>query len=371
MSLYRINDGSLEALESTRFRDESTREREDLQRMLRQSIEVVAPDTLVIAEEFSDWEDSRRRIDLLCIDRDASLIVVELKRTERGGHMELQAIRYAAMVSKMTFERLVDAHERYLRANGESGTAAEERILEFLGWDEPQEEEFPRDVQILLVSADFSREITTAVQWLAEYGVNIRCVRMSPYRMGDEVVLSVEQVLPLPSAEEYQVRLREKAISERAARASGGEDTGCWFMNVGDKNPHRSWEDCRRYGVMVGGKDYIRPLRRLEEGDLIFAYATGGGYVGVGRALGKPVAQTEFVEPRSGRRYVDLDLEAAPNPDWRDVCIPVEWIATVDREAGIMKDRAMRGTACRIRQAELVEALREGFGVEWVEVEEE
>jgi hypothetical protein len=27
-----------------------------------------APDVLVIAEEFGDWEDSRRRIDLLAID---------------------------------------------------------------------------------------------------------------------------------------------------------------------------------------------------------------------------------------------------------------------------------------------------------------
>ena len=34
---------------------------------------------------------------LLCIDREANLVVVELKRTEDGGHMDLQAIRYAAM----------------------------------------------------------------------------------------------------------------------------------------------------------------------------------------------------------------------------------------------------------------------------------
>ena len=37
---------------------------------------------LGVAEEFSDWEDSHRRIDLLCLDKDADLVVVELKRTE-------------------------------------------------------------------------------------------------------------------------------------------------------------------------------------------------------------------------------------------------------------------------------------------------
>ena len=39
---------------------------------------------LVIADEFSDWEDSRRRIDLLAIDRNANLVVIELKRDEVG-----------------------------------------------------------------------------------------------------------------------------------------------------------------------------------------------------------------------------------------------------------------------------------------------
>ena len=36
---------------------------------------------------------------------DANLVVVELKRTEDGGLMDLQALRYAAMISAMPFER--------------------------------------------------------------------------------------------------------------------------------------------------------------------------------------------------------------------------------------------------------------------------
>jgi len=45
-------------------------------------------------------------------------VVIELKRTEDGGHMELQAIRYAAMVSAMTFDGAVEIYGRYLRERG-------------------------------------------------------------------------------------------------------------------------------------------------------------------------------------------------------------------------------------------------------------
>ena len=47
-------------------------ERKDIQRLLREQISVLDERLMVIAEEFGDWLDSSRRIDLLCIDRDAN-----------------------------------------------------------------------------------------------------------------------------------------------------------------------------------------------------------------------------------------------------------------------------------------------------------
>jgi RecB family endonuclease NucS len=91
MPLYEVTADQLKRIEETSFREARIRERADLQRLLRSQIEIVLPDALVIAEEFGEWEESRRRIDLLAIDKDANLVVVELKRTEDGGHMELQA----------------------------------------------------------------------------------------------------------------------------------------------------------------------------------------------------------------------------------------------------------------------------------------
>jgi hypothetical protein len=141
--------------------------------------------TLVIAEEYGDWQDSNRRIDLLCISKDAGLVVVEIKRTEDGGQMELQAIRYAAIVSAMTLDQAIVA---YARTQGGELEAARDEILDFLQLDTEEEAELSGEVRIVLVSADFSTELTTAVLWLNRHELDITCIRLRPYRMGAEVL---------------------------------------------------------------------------------------------------------------------------------------------------------------------------------------
>lgn len=177
MPLFELTHAAITKLEETTFEREAIAERTDLQRLLKQNIEVIAPDTLIIADEFCEWDESKRRIDLLGLDQDANLVVIELKRTEDGGHMELQAVRYAAMVSAMTFSKAVEVYARYLAASG-SSMAAEAEILDFLGWESANEDKFGENVRIVLVSAEFSKEITTSVMWLNECGLDVRCVRL-------------------------------------------------------------------------------------------------------------------------------------------------------------------------------------------------
>jgi hypothetical protein len=50
--------------------------------------------------------------------------------------MELQALRYAAMVSTLTFRKSVDIFQAFLSEDTES---AEQKILDFLESEEPQE----------------------------------------------------------------------------------------------------------------------------------------------------------------------------------------------------------------------------------------
>ncbi|MCH8113597.1 MAG: hypothetical protein IH905_16865 [Proteobacteria bacterium] len=231
MALYKLTDDDAEKIEETTFRDEQIFERQNLQKILRDRIEVLAPDVMVLAEEFGNWQESRRRIDLLCLERSGRLVVVELKRTEDGGHMELQALRYAAMVSKMTFVAAVEAHQAYLTQRGRDDDA-EAAILDFLVLDEPDEEQFANEIAIILASAQFSKELMTTVMWLGDHDIDIRCIKLRPHRLDDNLILDVQQIHPLPEAADYQIRIRAK---EREERKTSQRDTTRFDLKIGDQ----------------------------------------------------------------------------------------------------------------------------------------
>ena len=220
MAIYKLKEDRIADLIETSFEAESILERRDLQRSLREKIAIISPDTLVISEEFGEWEGSKRRIDLLGVDKEARLVVIELKRNETGAHMELQAIRYAAMLSTATFDRIVEIYARFLSDNGQSEKDAQTELLTFLGWDEPQEDLFASDVRIVLASAEFSKELTTSVMWLNERELDIRCVRLKLYKSPDDnqLFIDVQQVIPIPEAADYQINVREKAERSKDAK---------------------------------------------------------------------------------------------------------------------------------------------------------
>jgi hypothetical protein len=206
MSLYNVTKDAFTKVEATTFQAAQLLERRDLQKHLRNNIGVLGDDLFVIAEEFGGWEDSNRRIDLLCLTKTGGLAVIEIKRTEDGGHMDLQAIRYAAMVSSMTRKQ---AATEYGKLNNCSQAKAAAEISKWLG-DSENPTASSQQVRIVLVSADFSKEITTAVMWLRRQGLDIRCVRMQPFEHGKETLVHFAEIIPLPEARDYEVRLREQ-----------------------------------------------------------------------------------------------------------------------------------------------------------------
>lgn len=76
--LYEMTGNSLTAVPERTFTELGLQERANIQRAIRTHIEAITPgvNTMVLAEEFGDWEGANRRIDLLCLDSEARLVVV-------------------------------------------------------------------------------------------------------------------------------------------------------------------------------------------------------------------------------------------------------------------------------------------------------
>ena len=264
MAIYKLSNdkGELAKVDPTTFGEEGVLERADLQRILRDQPQVLEEGLLIIAEEFGNWEDSNRRIDLLGLDADGRLVVIELKRGDTGGHMELQALRYAAMVANMTYQQTVDTFQDYLNKRaGDDGRAQEEddaysRLQEHLGVAGSDREAIHSKVPRLILAAEnFSKELTTCVMWLndswlRDTGQEIKCIRLQPHRNGDEVLIETSVVIPLPEAENYRTQLgrreRETRVREEEARGTKVVPGGTAFEESISKADQRFQPGLRR-----------------------------------------------------------------------------------------------------------------------------
>lgn len=188
------------------------------------------PGLMTIATEFSRWQDSLRRLDILAIDKERNLYVIEFKRDNDAAHAELQAIRYAAMLSVLEFEDLVQAGYEYRKKADASIQleAWQSELLKFLGEVAPDTIELGRIPRIVLISSQFNKEITTTVLWLNDRfgaveegvpGMYIMCIEVSVYELGGQRALHFDQIIPISQAEEYQVRARAKELDSAKKQA--------------------------------------------------------------------------------------------------------------------------------------------------------
>jgi hypothetical protein len=196
------------------------RERYDLQEWILATPRILGEDLLVITSEFSGFDRTAERLDVLAIDKQGVLTIVELKRSAVGTAAELQALRYAAYCSTMSFRDLTELLAAYQsRRNGESFAAsdAERAIRAFV--DEPEFTAVTDKPRIILGAEEFSAEITATVMWLRSFGVDISCVRLRPYQIDGQLLLESSVLIPLPEAREYQIRREIKDAEQPSAQS--------------------------------------------------------------------------------------------------------------------------------------------------------
>jgi hypothetical protein len=142
------------------------------------------------------------------------------------------------------------ASNRYLsQVEPDAAGSGRGRLAEWLEDVGGEDAVLTRDVRAVLVSGGFGREITTTVLWLNEvYGLDIQCVRLTPYKIGERLLLDVQQVIPLPEAADLTIQLRRRETHARAARDSEGRDWTPYVITT----PKRTTEPLRkRHAVLA------------------------------------------------------------------------------------------------------------------------
>jgi hypothetical protein len=67
---------------------------------------------------------------------------------------------------------------------------------------------------MIFVANNYRKEVTSTVLWLLKHDIQIKCFRATPYSMGDDVFLQVEQIIPLPETAEFMIDAKEKEKEE-------------------------------------------------------------------------------------------------------------------------------------------------------------
>ncbi|MFI5895705.1 endonuclease NucS domain-containing protein [Actinoplanes sp. NPDC051513] len=198
-------------------------ERQHLQQWVVDHPELIGAGVKVVTFEYGRWISAggtaaSDRLDVLGLDRTGRLVVAELKRDRAPETVTMQAINYAAMVSRFSLDVLADVHAAHLGG----ATTAEQALAALTEWAETVSDDTLSPPRIVLMAADFGPTVTNAALFLYEAGLDIRLVRYQLYETaGGEKILSVAQLLPVPDAEEFMVRPRSSGPTQAAARVSG------------------------------------------------------------------------------------------------------------------------------------------------------
>jgi hypothetical protein len=199
----KINPGS--------FVDLNIWERQHIEEWIRTNPEMLGEDLLIVNIEFDRFANSSDRLDVLAVDRSGNLVVIELKRDPASGYADLQAIRYAAMVSSMTIDLLLPYYISYRKKYYEetlSEGEAQDQIVEFVESDTFSE--LSSKPRIILCSEGFSQEITATVLWLRESGIDISCVKITPYKLNEDIIIVPKVLIPLEEAKQYLIDIKRK-----------------------------------------------------------------------------------------------------------------------------------------------------------------
>ncbi|QPK05199.1 DUF4268 domain-containing protein [Vibrio kanaloae] len=213
-------------VKTKRFSELGFTERKHLQEWLAHEPSALGEELLIIQKEFDGFDDTRERLDLLALDKDGNLVIIENKLDDSGRDVVWQALKYASYCVSLTKAQIVEIYQQYLDryepVTGEvdllnAPASASARICEFL--DVPDLDELKLNLgnsqRIMLVAANFRKEVTSTALWLLGQGISIACFKITPYSLGEQLLINIDQIIPTPEAKELMIGINAKEAEEK------------------------------------------------------------------------------------------------------------------------------------------------------------
>ncbi len=290
--MFRINSSTnrISKISKMKFSEIGVSERNHLQEWLANQPDALGEELLIIQKEFDGFDDTRERLDLLAIDKAGALVIIENKLDDSGRDVVWQALKYASYCSTLSKAKIAEIYQRYLdRTN--TGKDAQALICEFLEKEDFAEVDLNSGIEqrVVMVAAEFRKEVTSTALWLLKHKIKVKCFKATPYKDGDDLFLSIDQLIPLPEAEDLMIGIAEKEQEEQSVEKDQATRyqlrTAFW---------HRMLEALGEEGVSVYGN--VAPSKDH------WLYA-GSGLSGVQYTmiLNRDEARVEFALSRGSR----------------------------------------------------------------------
>ena len=210
--MFRINKSKnrIDKIQQKTFSELHFKEREHLQEWIANNSDFFGEEMLIIQKEFDGFDDTKERLDLLALDKSGNIVVIENKLDDSGRDVTWQVLKYASYCATLTKNQIKEIYQQYLNRT-DSSQDAESLMNEFFEVEDLSEVEFNQSQRLIMVAGNFRKEVTSTVLWLLNnYKVQLQCFKITPYQVDEQLLLSVEQIIPVKEAEDYMISVAKK-----------------------------------------------------------------------------------------------------------------------------------------------------------------
>ena len=211
MYLIDKNTNLISEIPKKTFSQLGFKEKENLQEWLANNPQALGEELLIIQKEFSGFNDTKERLDLLALDKQGNLVVIENKLDDTGRDVTWQVLKYASYCSTLSKKDIKKIYQDFLD-KGSNNESAEDKLVEFFNDNEYEELQLNKGQtqRIIMVAGNFRKEVTSTVLWLMNYKLRIQCFKVTPYALDDQLFLDFEQIIPMKDTEDYIISMADK-----------------------------------------------------------------------------------------------------------------------------------------------------------------